>query len=75
MRRVAAAVGIAGLLVLGACSTSTGPSYDSNDPSVTTVNGNPVTGPIDQARSVVGQQNAQLRQEEQRAGSLDPTVP
>jgi hypothetical protein len=75
MRRVTAVVGIAGLLTLGACSTSTGSSYDSDDPSVTTVNGNPVTGPIDQARSVVGQQNAQLQQEEQRSGSYDPTVP
>jgi hypothetical protein len=68
-----AVVGIAGLLALGACSTST--DADSDDPSVTTVNGNPVTGPIDQARSVVGQQNAQLQQEEQRSGSYDPTVP
>ena len=60
---------------LGACSTSTDSGNDSNDPSVTTVNGNPVTGPIDQARSVVGRQNAQLQQQEQRTGYEDPTVP
>jgi hypothetical protein len=36
---------------------------------------NPVTGPIDRARSVVGQQNSQLQQEEQRGGSDDPTMP
>jgi hypothetical protein len=75
VRRVAAVVGIAGLLALGACSSSTGTGYDSDDPSVTTVDGNPVTGPIDQARSVVGQQNAQLQQEEQRTGYEDPTAP
>jgi hypothetical protein len=80
VRRIVLVVGVAGLLGLAACSTSTGSDSgtgtDPNDPSVTTVvTGNPVTGPADQARSVVDQQNAQLQQEEQRSGSVDPTQP
>ncbi len=80
MRRIIVVVGVAGLLSLAACSTSTGTDSgtgtDPNDPSVTTVvTGNPVTGPADQARNVVGQQNAQLQQEEQRTGTADPTQP
>jgi len=78
--RIIVVVGVAGLLSLAACSTSTGTDSgngtDPDDPSMTTVvTSNPVTGPADQARSVVGQQNAQLQQEEQRTGSLDPTQP
>jgi hypothetical protein len=79
MRRVLAVLGLAGLLALGACSTSSSPGIGEDttgDPSVTVPAGNnPVTGPADQARSVVGQQNAQLQQEEQQTGYEDPTVP
>jgi hypothetical protein len=80
VRRIIVIVGVAGLLSLAGCSTSTGSGSDSgtdpNDPSATTiVTSNPVTGPAEQARSVVGRQNAQLQQEEQRTGSLDPTQP
>jgi hypothetical protein len=73
-------VGVTGLLGLAACSTSTGTDSgtgtDPNDPSATTiVTSNPITGPAEQARNVVGQQNAQLQQEQQRTGSVDPTQP
>jgi hypothetical protein len=73
-------VGVTGLLGLAACSTSTGTDSgtgtDPNDPSATTiVTSNPITGPAEQARNVVGQQNAQLQQEQQQTGSVDPTQP
>jgi hypothetical protein len=73
-------VGVTGLLGLAACSTSTGTDSgtgtDPNDPSATTiVTSNPITGPAEQAQNTVDQQNAQLQQEEQRTGSLDPTQP
>jgi hypothetical protein len=82
VRRIIVIVGVTGLLGLAACSTSsgtdsgTGTGTQTNDPSATTiVTSNPITGPAEQARNVVGQQNAQLQQEEQRTGSLDPTQP
>jgi hypothetical protein len=80
VRRITVVLGVAGLLSLAACSTSTGSDSgtgtDVNDPSATTiVTSNPVTGPAEQARNVVGQQNAQLQHEEQRTGSMDPTQP
>jgi hypothetical protein len=74
MRRIVVIVGVAGLLGLAACSTSSGSGSDSvtpdpNDPSATTiVTSNPITGPAEQARNVVGQQNAQLQQEQQQTG-------
>jgi hypothetical protein len=75
MRRIAVVVGVAALLSLAACSTSSGRGSDSgtgtdpNDPSATTiVTSNPITGPAEQARNVVGQQNAQLQQEQQQTG-------
>jgi ABC-type glycerol-3-phosphate transport system substrate-binding protein len=73
MRRIAVVVGLAALLSLAACSTSSGSGSDSgadpNDPSATTiVTSNPITGPAEQARNVVGQQNAQLQQEQQQTG-------
>jgi hypothetical protein len=84
MRRLVVVAGLVGMLGLAACGTSgsgtdstnsTPASTPATTPAVPMGNGNPITGPIDRARSVVGQQNSQLSQEEQRAGSADPTQP
>ncbi len=85
MRRVLAVISIAGVLGLAACSSgSSGGTGTSGDTSNTTPasipggaikGGDSITDPIVRARSVVGQQNAQLQQEEQRTGNADPTYP
>jgi ABC-type glycerol-3-phosphate transport system substrate-binding protein len=85
MRRALAVISMAGILGLAACSSgSGGGAGTSGDTSSTTPvtipggaikGGDSITDPIVKARSVVGQQNAQLQQEEQRTGSGDPTSP
>ena len=85
MRRVLAVISVAGMLGLAACSSGsgggTGTSGDTSSTTPVTVpggaikGGDSITDPIVRARSVVGQQNAQLQQEEQRTGSGDPTSP
>ena len=85
MRRALAVICIAGVLGLAACSGGsgggTGTSGDTSSTTPVTIpggaikGGDSITDPIVKARSVVGQQNAQLQQEEQRTGSEDPTYP
>ena len=85
MRRVLALISVAGMLGLAACSSGsgggTGTSGDTSSTTPVTVpggaikGGDSITDPIVRARSVVGQQNAQLQQEEQRTGNADPTSP
>lgn len=81
MRRLAVAALLLGTLGLAACGSSGGTDGTNSPPAssapagVPMGNGNPITGPIDRSRAVVNQQNQQLYQEEQRAGSNDPTVP
>ena len=57
----------ASILVLAACGGGD-LATDKNGRSV-------VTAPATKARNVVGQQNQQLQQMEQRANQDDPTVP
>ena len=81
MRR-AVAILFAGILGLAACGGGPGGGSGSGaDPTQPTDVTAPATGsgsitdPINRARAVVGQQNEQLQQEEQRTGSIDPTSP
>ncbi len=87
MRRALIVIGFTAVLGLAACSsggssggsgTGTGAGTSNTtavSPSGQVDVGNGITDPINQAKSVVGQQNAQLRQEQQRTGSADPTSP
>jgi hypothetical protein len=83
MRRVFVVVTAVGILGLAACGggsgSGTGSGTDPTQPPAVTspppVSGGGITDPINRARAVVGQQNAQLQQEEQRTGSADPTYP
>ncbi len=59
---------IGAIVVFGLAGCSTGSGSESN-PAPT-----PITAPAAQARGVVAQQNAQLKQMEQQTGSADPTV-
>ncbi len=65
-RRSPLILGAIVVLGLAGCSTSSG---SESKPAPT-----PITAPAAKARSVVDQQNAQLKQMEQQTGSPDPTV-
>ena len=82
MRRTFVILIATGILGLAACGGGSGGGSGSGaDPTqptaVTTPTGGSgaITDPINRAKTVVGQQNEQLRQEEQRTGSGDPTSP
>lgn len=82
MRRALTVIGVTALLALAACSSGSdgGTGTGGDTPNTTAVptagsGGNSITDPVEKARSVVEQQNAQLRQEEQRTGYEDPTYP
>jgi hypothetical protein len=80
MRRVLAVVGVIGVLSLASCGGSSSGSGGSNSaPTSTTapplVQGNPITGPINRARQVAGQQSQQTNGLNQQTGSDDPTQP
>jgi hypothetical protein len=81
MRRALTVIGVTTVMALAACSSGSGGTGTGGDTSNTTPvsnpagGGNSITDPIDRARSVVGQQNTQLQQEEQQTGYEDPTAP
>lgn len=83
MRRVLVILTLTGLVSLAACGGGSGGGGSGSTystpgaPAATTPVGvgNGITDPINRARSVVNQQNEQLRQSEQRTGQADPTIP
>jgi hypothetical protein len=75
MRHVVATIGIVAVVGLTGCSTSGSGAGTPGTSGTRAPPGNPISGPTDSASTVVDELNSRLSEQEQRTGSMDPTVP